>query len=195
MLNPLISFSVFRSSLRRTSPRCCSKVTDDGGGSLAIRFLLAEQVAMSSPSPGKARLSPLLCDETRTLLISCLRKICGVIEKNQRRIDERRRVTEEETKIVSTNTRDLFTRVRQRIPFLHPSPSTAKNNQLKPLLSTEIVEQLTAMKEKFSELFRVSRTGETRKTSVFIERSRSNRVHSIPGKIHPSIKPSRVRRS
>ena len=130
----------------------------------------------TSQSSGKQRISPpttpdgprpaysLLCDETRTLMIGCIRKICCVIQKNQRRIDERNRLTEEEqqksqaAQIVSTNVRDLSTRFLMRIPFLHPQPSTAKSNQSKPLLPTDIVEQLTATKDKFIELFRVKST-------------------------------------
>jgi hypothetical protein len=118
-------------------------------------------------SSGKQRISPpssptgrrpaysILCDETRTLMLSCLRKMSSVIQKNERRIDERNRLAEQErqnvqaAQIVSTNLRDLLTR------FFTRSPPT-KTIQLKPLLPQEIVEQLINTKNKFCELFQVN---------------------------------------
>ncbi len=139
--------------------------------------ILAEQAAMyslSTPySSGKQRTPPsspdaprpaysILCDETRTLMLGCLRKISSVLQKNERRIEERNRLTEQEkqssqtVQIVSTNIRDLLKRFLLKIPYIKPSQSTIKTIQLKPLLSSEIVEQLTNTKNKFCELFQVN---------------------------------------
>jgi len=141
-------------------------------------FFLAERVAMYSLSAphlsGKQRISPpsspegprpaysILCDETRTLMLSCLRKISSVIQKNERRIEERNRLAELEkqnsqaVQIVSTNIRDLLKRVLLKIPYLKPPQSTIQTVQLKPVLSLEIVEQLTNTKNRFCELFQVN---------------------------------------
>ena len=108
---------------------------------------LAEQVAMyshSTPySPNKQRISPpsspsgprpaysILCDETRTLMLGCLRKISSVIQKNERRIEERNRLTELEkqkstqaAQIVSTNLRDLLQRFLLKLPYIKPQQTT-----------------------------------------------------------------------
>ena len=142
-------------------------------------IFLGEQVAMyslSAPySPNKQRISPpsspdgprptfsVLSDETRTLMLGCLRKISSVIQKNERRIEERNRLAELEkqktsqtTQMVSTNVRELLKRLVLKIPYIKPQQSTTKGAQLKPLLPTDIVEQLTNTKNKFCELFRVS---------------------------------------
>ncbi|CAF1079275.1 unnamed protein product [Adineta steineri] len=141
-------------------------------------LLKAEQVAMfsqsSSYSPNKQRISPpsspngprpaysILCDETRTIMLGCLRKISCVIQKNERRIEENNRITEQEkqrlsqaTQIVSTNARELLKRLLYKIPYITPSESLTKTIQLKPLLPTDIVEQLTNTKNKFMELFQI----------------------------------------
>src|SRR4051812_9250604 len=91
----------------------------------------------SSPTGPRPAYS-ILCDETRTLMLSCLRKISSVIQKNERRIDERNCLVEQErqssqaAQIVSTNIRDLLTKFLLKIK---PSQSTIKTIQLKPLLS------------------------------------------------------------
>jgi hypothetical protein len=152
----------------------------------------------TSQTPGKQRVSPpstpdgprpaysLLCDETRTLMIGCIRKICSVIQKNQRRIDERNRLADEEQhksqaiQMASTNVRDLSTRFLMKIPFLHPQPPTTTSNQLKPVLPADIVEQLTATKEKFTELFRVNPTHSKENNhtrSILLDRSKYIRYH------------------
>jgi hypothetical protein len=125
-------------------------------------------------SSGKQRISPpsspdgprpaysILCNETHTLMLGCLRKISSVLQKNERRIEERNRLTEQEkqssqtVQIVSTNIRDLLKRFLLKIPYIKPSQSTIKTIQLKPLLSPEIVEQLMNTKNKFCELFQVN---------------------------------------
>jgi len=132
--------------------------------------------SFSTPySSGKQRISPpsspdgprptysILCDETRTIMLGCLRKISSVIQKNERRIEERLRLAEQEkqkssqaAQIVSTNARELFGRILLKIPYFKPSQSTTKTSQLKPELPPEIVEQLTNTKNKFMELFQVN---------------------------------------
>jgi hypothetical protein len=95
-------------------------------------------------------------------MLGCLRKISSVIQKNERRIEERNRLTELErqssqaAQIVSTNIRDLLKRILLKIPYINPPQSTIQTVQLKPLLSLEIVEQLTNTKNKFCELFQVN---------------------------------------
>lgn len=130
---------------------------------------------LSNPHPSnKQRISPpsspsgprpaysILCDETRTLMLSCLRKISSVIQKNERRIEERNRLAEQEkqtsqaVQIVSTNFRDLLKRFLLKIPYVKPTPSLTNTIQLKPLLPTDIVEQLLNTKNKFCELFQVN---------------------------------------
>jgi hypothetical protein len=129
--------------------------------------------SLSTPySSGKQRISPpsspdgprpaysILCNETRTLMLGCLRKISSVIQKNERRIEERNRFAEQEkqssqaAQIVSTNLRDLLTRFLLKIK---PSQSTTKTIQLKPLLSPEIIELLINTKTKYSEMFQVNK--------------------------------------
>ncbi|UJR16109.1 hypothetical protein I4U23_003021 [Adineta vaga] len=140
--------------------------------------LKAEQIAMYSHtnpySSNKQRISPpsspdgprptysILCDETQTIMLGCLRKIACVIQKNERRIEENQRIADEEkhrtsqaAQIVSTNARELFQRALLKIPFLKPSQTTTKTVQIKPLLPSDTVEQLTNTKNKFMELFRV----------------------------------------
>lgn len=131
--------------------------------------------SLSTPySPNKQRISPpssptgprpaysILCDETRTLMLSCLRKISSVIQKNERRIEERNHLAEQANQtsqgaqIVSTNARDLLKRFLLKLAYVQPSPSTTNIIQLKPLLPTDIVEQLLNTKNKFSELFQVN---------------------------------------
>jgi hypothetical protein len=131
--------------------------------------------SLSAPySSNKQRISPptspsgtrpaysILCDETRTLMLSCLRKISSVIRKNEHRIEEHNRVAELEkqalgaAKIVSTNLRDLLKRFLFKIPYIKPPQITPPPVQLKPLLPSEIVEQLTNTKNKFCELFQVN---------------------------------------
>lgn len=127
-----------------------------------------------SYSPGRTRISPpsspdsrrpaysLLSDETRTLMLGCLRKIVSVVQKNERRMEEHRRFAEQEqhtpqaVQIVSTNFRDLFKRFLLKFPSIKPAQSAINPVQLKPLLPSDIVEQLTSTKNKFCELFRVS---------------------------------------
>jgi hypothetical protein len=125
-------------------------------------------------STNKQRISPpsspigprpaysILCDETRTLMLGCLRKISSVIQKNERRIEERNRIAEQEkqkssqaAQIVSTNVRELFQRFLLKIPYIKPQQATTKTVQLKPLLPSDIVETLTNTKNKFCELFQV----------------------------------------
>lgn len=141
--------------------------------------ILAEQAAMyslSTPySSGKQRTPPsspdaprpaysILCDETRTLMLGCLRKISSVIQKNERRIEERNRIAEQEkqssqaAQIVSTNLRDLLTRFLLKIPYLKPSQSPTTIVQLKPLLPMEIVELLINTKTKYCEMFQVNKS-------------------------------------
>lgn len=136
--------------------------------------------SLSSPnSPGRQRISPpssaapsdgprpsysILCDETRTLVLGCLRKISSALQKNQRRIDESNRLVELErqksqaAQIVSTNARDLLTRLLLKIPYVKPQQLPTQILQSKPLLVTDIVEQLMNTKNKFSELFQVNFT-------------------------------------
>lgn len=97
-------------------------------------------------------------------MISCLRKIASVIQKNERRIEERNRLAEQEkqrasqaAQAVSTNVRDLVKRCVTKIPYLNAQASTTSTIQLKPVLADDIVEQLQSVKNKCSELFRVSR--------------------------------------
>ena len=96
-------------------------------------------------------------------MLGCLRKISSVIQKNERRIEERNRLTELEkqkstqaAQIVSTNIRDLLQRFLLKIPYIKPQQSTTTTIQLKPLLPSEIVEQLINTKNRFCELFQVS---------------------------------------
>lgn len=126
-------------------------------------------------SPGKQRISPpqspngprpsysILCDETRTIMVCCLRKIFSVIQKNERRIEEYNRVAEQEkqktiqaAQIVSTNARELLKRFLLKIPYIKSPQSIITTIQLKPLLPSEIVEQLTNTKNRFMELFQVN---------------------------------------
>ena len=140
---------------------------------------IGEQVAMyslSSPnSSGKQRITPpssasidgprpsysILCDETQTLVLGCLRKISSALQKNQRHIDEGNRLVELErqrsqtAQMVSTNARDLLTRILLKIPYVQPQQLTAQTLQPKPVLPTEIIEQLINTKNKFNELFQV----------------------------------------
>lgn len=127
-----------------------------------------------SYSPGRTRISPpsspdgrrpiysILSDETRTLMLGCLRKMTSVLQKNERRMEEHRRVAEQEqhtpqaVQIVSTNFQDLFKRFLLKFPSIKPPQSSMNPVQLKPLLPQDIVEQLISMKTKFCELFRVS---------------------------------------
>ncbi|CAF0841933.1 unnamed protein product [Adineta ricciae] len=140
-------------------------------------LLKAEQVAMYSQatpySSHKQRISPpvspdgprpaysLLCDETQTIMLSCLRKITCVLQKNERRIEENQRIADENKRasqaaqIVSTNARELLQRILLRIPYIKPAQAATKTVQMKPLLSSDIVEQLTNTKKKFMELFRI----------------------------------------
>ena len=131
--------------------------------------------SLSSPySPSKQRISPpsspdrprpaysILCDETRTLMLGCLRKISSVLQKNERRIEEHNRQTEHDkqssqaAQIVSTNVRDLFKRLLLKIPFIKPPQSTTQTVQLKPVLPSEIIELLTNTRNKYSEMFQVN---------------------------------------
>ena len=153
---------------------------------------LAEQAAMYSlsasysPSRPRTTTSPpsspdsprpaysILCDETRTLMLACLRKIASVNQKNERRMEEHRRHAEQEkqtsqaAQIVSTNARDLLKRFLLKFPLIKPSPSTINPIQLKPLLPSEIVEQLNNTKNKFCELFRVSHRRKRKSPSEFV---------------------------
>lgn len=125
-------------------------------------------------SPRKQRISPpttppdgprpsysILCDETQTLILGCLRKISSALQKNQRRIDNANHFAEVErqksqtAQIVSTNARDLLTRLLLKIPYVKPQQLPAQTIQSKPVLATEIVDQLTNTKKKLSELFQV----------------------------------------
>ena len=97
-------------------------------------------------------------------MISCLRKIASVIQKNERRIEERNRLAEQEkqktsqaAQAVSTNVRDLVKRCVTKIPYLNAQASTPNTIQAKPVLADDIVEQLKNVKNKCSDLFRVSR--------------------------------------
>jgi len=139
--------------------------------------LKAEQIAMvsssTSPTSGKQRISPpaspdgprpaysILCDETRTLVITCLRKIHCILQKNERRIEQRNRIAEQErqmsqaAQIVSTNFRELSRRFISKISLSPTSPSTSKTLQSKPLLPAETVEILNNTQAKFMELFRI----------------------------------------
>lgn len=132
--------------------------------------------SLSSPnSSGKQRITPpssasidgprpsysILCDETQTLVLGCLRKISSALQKNQRHIDEGNRLVELErqrsqtAQMVSTNARDLLTRILLKIPYVQPQQLTAQTLQPKPVLPTEIIEQLINTKNKFNELFQV----------------------------------------
>ncbi|CAF3378284.1 unnamed protein product [Rotaria sp. Silwood1] len=140
--------------------------------------LKAEQVAVyslsTSYSPSKQRISPpsspdgprsaysILCDETRTLMLAFLRKISGVLQRNERRIEERNSLSQKEkqktlqaAQMVSTNIYELSKRFLLRFLSIKPQPSTIEVLQLKPLLSVEIVEQLKNTKNKFCELFQI----------------------------------------
>ena len=102
------------------------------------------------------------------MIISCLRKITCVIQKNERRIDERNRLAEQEkqtsqaAQMVSTNVRELTKRFLAKIPLLQSPLSSTKSAQSKPVLPTEIVETLNNTKGKFMELFRVNAMNDQR---------------------------------
>ena len=118
---------------------------------------ISPPVSPDGPRPAYS----LLCDETQTIMLSCLRKITCVLQKNERRIEENQRIADEEKRasqaaqIVSTNARELLQRILLRISYIKPSQAATKTVQMKPLLSSDIVEQLTNTKKKFMELFRV----------------------------------------
>lgn len=155
--------------------------------------------SLSTPYPGnKQRISPpstpdgprpaysILCDETNTLMLSCLRKISSVLQKNERRIEERNRLAEQEkqkatqaAQIVSTNARELFQRFLLKIPYLKPQQSTTGMTQLKPLLPTDIVELLTNTRNKFCELFQVNLSDEIVYRLIEFVFFRSMQIHSI----------------
>ncbi|CAF4533457.1 unnamed protein product [Rotaria socialis] len=141
-------------------------------------LLKAEQVAMyslsTSYSPNKQRTSPpsspdgprpsysILCDETRTLMLAFLRKMSSVLQRNERCIEERDLLVQREkqkalqaAENMSTNASDVFKRFFVKFLYIQPQKSTTENIQLKPLLSPDIIQQLTNTKTKFSELFQI----------------------------------------
>lgn len=120
-----------------------------------------------------------MCDETRTIMLGCLRKIGCVLHKNERRAEENQRIADEEkqrssqpVQIVSTNARDLLSRMLLKLPFLKPPQPSSAPAQMKPLLPQDIVEQLTGTKNKFMEQFRVSQTSVSEvQATCFLDRS------------------------
>lgn len=133
--------------------------------------------ASASYSPNKQRVSPpsspdgprpsysILCDETRTLMIAFLRKISSVLQRNERHIQERNFLAQQEqqkalqaAQIRSTNPYELLRNFFLKFLYVQPQSPTTENIQLKPLLPTDIIEQLTNTKNKFSELFQVSQS-------------------------------------
>lgn len=129
----------------------------------------------TAQSPSKQRTSPpsspdgrrpaysILCDETRTLMLAFLRKISSVLQHNQRRIEERNRLAEEEkqktlqaAQVTSTNIHDLLKRFFLRLLYVKPQPMITDVLKSKPLLSSDIIEQLINTRQKFSELYQVS---------------------------------------
>jgi hypothetical protein len=119
--------------------------------------LSSKQRTSSSSSSARPAYS-LLCDETNTLIISCLRKVDCILKKNERQLDERHRLVEQERHASETLSLNLGERVKRfaaNMSLLPQQSSLTMMIESKTILPAHIVEQLNHTKNRLTDLFQV----------------------------------------
>ncbi|CAF0740456.1 unnamed protein product [Didymodactylos carnosus] len=93
----------------------------------------------------------LLSDDTKTLMVSCLRKIHSAIETNAIRIEEQQKLAKERASKTTSVTNSIMKVVHK----IYQPKTAPSSTGIGTIISNDIIQQLITVKQKFADLFQI----------------------------------------